>query len=246
MTAHPNPTPNGAAHPSPQHDARQDHEEAVLVAGDIPIAVWRLDDGKEATSKGNSLASRLAQRLIQVYTDRGNAVIDFDSDPQLEHASANTYRTYLSLNDPSAVADLDALTEPVNLLVLRWPPRCTTRTLARIAALFTACLPVMTADACTIATVNSTAPNEVGMTYAEHLDELLPAAHAAGLTPVLYIVAVTGARRGDQFLYHATQAEADAARQDRNNRAYGPGNHVDLVVFTNNGQRDASSRLARR
>ncbi|GAA4259905.1 hypothetical protein [Dactylosporangium darangshiense] len=236
MTALPDFTPNGAARPNPSdHVARQHDDEEVLVGGDVPIAVWRLDDRDDAgtvTAPGTRLASRLAQRLVLVYTRRGDAVVDFDSDPQLEHASAHTSRTYLSITDPSTVADLDTLTAPVSLIVLRWPPQHTTRTRASIADLFTACRLIMTADTCAIAAVSSAAPGKPGTTYAEHASELLPAARAAGLTHVLQIVAITGPGHGDEFVYYATRAEAEAARRDRPNDGSGPSYHVDLLVFT--------------
>jgi hypothetical protein len=71
---------------------------------------------------------------------------------------------------------------------------------------------MMSADTCAIAAVSSAEPGQPGTAYAEHLAQLLPAAQAAGLTHVLQIVAVNGPGTGDQFLYYATRAEADAAR----------------------------------
>jgi hypothetical protein len=242
MTALPNPASNGAARPNrSNHDARQHDDEAVLVGGDVPIAVWRLDDRDDtgpAAAPGSRLASRLAQRLVLVYTRHGDAVVDFDNDPQLEHASAHTSRTYLSITEPSAVADLDTLTEPVSLVVLRWPPRHTTRTPASITDLFAACRLIMTADTCAIVAVSSAPPGEPGTTYAEHLGELLPAARAAGLTHVLQIVAVTALGDGDEFLYYATWSEAEAARQDWPAGDKGPSYSVDLLVFTNRSHDD--------
>ncbi|GAA0739527.1 hypothetical protein Drose_16990 [Dactylosporangium roseum] len=237
MTALPDFTPNGAARPNPSnHDAQHHDDEPVLVGGDVPIAVWRLDDRDDAgteTTPDTRLSSRLAQRLVLVYTRRGDAVIDFDNDPHLEHASAHTSRAYRSITDPSAVADLDTLTEPVSLIVLRWPPRHTTRTPAGITDLFAACRLIMTADTCAIAAVSSAAPGQPGTTYAEHLGELLPAARAAGLTHVLQIVAVTAPGDGDEFLYYATRAEAEAARQGWSAGDNGPSYGIDLLVFTN-------------
>ncbi|MET8311643.1 hypothetical protein [Micromonospora sp. NPDC005173] len=237
MTASPDPTPNGWTHPNPLHcEARQHTDEAVLVGADVPIAVWRLDDRDDtepAALPGSRLASRLAQRLILVYTQRGDTIVDFDSDPQLENASCRTSRTYLPITDPTAVADLDALTDPISLVVLRWPPRHNVRTPASISDLFAACRLIMTADTCAIAAVSSAAPGQPGTTHAEHMSELLPAARAAGLTHILHIVAVTGPGDHDEFLYYTTRAEAEAARRGwptgDNESSYG----VDLLVFTN-------------
>lgn len=180
MTTSPDPTPHGATHPNPVHGAARQHtDEAILVGGDVPIAVWRLDerhDTAPAALPGSRLALRLAQRLILVYTDRGDTILDLDSDPHLEHASSHTSRTYLPVTDPTAVADPDALTDPISLVVLRWPPRHHHRTPASVTDLFAACRLIMTADTCAIAAVSSAAPGQPGTTHAEHLSELLPAA----------------------------------------------------------------------
>ncbi|WP_433357910.1 hypothetical protein ACQPYV_12685 [Micromonospora saelicesensis] len=236
MTASPDPTPHGATHPNPVHGkARQHTGEAILVGGDVPIAVWRLDDSDDtapAVLPGNRLASRLAQRLILVYTHRGDTIVDLDSDPHLEHASSTTSRTYLPNTDPTAVADLDASTDPISLVVLRWPPRQNIRTPASITDLFAACRLIMTTDTCAIAAVSSAAPGQPGITHAEHVSELLPAARAAGLTPILHIVAVTGPSDHDEFLYYTTRAEAEAARRGCPTGDSGSSYGVDLLVFT--------------
>ncbi|MFV2098696.1 hypothetical protein ACFHW1_25010 [Micromonospora sp. LOL_014] len=236
MTALPNSVPDDEPRPNPSTDAPNTHGDAILVGGDVPIAVWRLDDRDDdplAPDPGTRLASRLAQRLILVYTQRGDAVVDFDSDPHLQTASANTFRSYLSITDPGDVADLDSLAEPASLVVLRWPPQHAGRTQTSIADLFGACRLIMTADTWAIAAVSSAAPGQPGTTCAEHLGELLPAARAAGLTHILQIVAVTGPGNGDQFLYYATRAEADAARHAWPAGAGAESYHVDLLVFTN-------------
>jgi hypothetical protein len=244
MTALPNPLPNDMPRPTPSTDAPNTQGDAILVGGDVPIAVWRLDDRDDdalTTDPGARLASRLAQRLILVYTRRGEAVVDFDSDPYLQTASANTFRSYLSITDPGEVADLDSLAEPASLVVLRWPPRHAARTRASILDLFAACRLIMTADTCAIAAVTSAEPGQPGATYAEHLSELLPAARAVGLTHVLQIVAVIGPGNGDQFVYYATRAEAEAARQGRPTGHGDQSFQVDLMVFTAPGVAMAES-----
>ncbi|MEH1166450.1 hypothetical protein V6V47_13780 [Micromonospora sp. CPCC 205539] len=236
MTALPDPTPIGPIRPNLLHRPARPHtDEAIVVGGDVPIAVWRLDDRDDAgpaALPGSPLASRLAQRLILVYTRRGDTIVDFDNDPQLEHASARTSRTYLPITDPTAVADLDALTDPVSLVVLRWPPRHHTRTPASITDLFAACQLIMTADTCVIAAVSSAAPGQPGAAYAEHTRDLLPAARAAGLTHLRHIVAVTGPTGRDEFLYYARRAEAEAARRVWPDGDIGTSYSVDLLVFT--------------
>ncbi|MCM0673494.1 hypothetical protein NCC78_01970 [Micromonospora phytophila] len=96
----------------------------------------------------------------------------------------------------------------------------------------------MTADTCAIAAVSSAAPGEPGTTYAERLSELLPAARAAGLTHILQIVAVTAPGDGDEFLYYATRADAEAARQGWPAGDNGPSYSADLLVFTNRSRDD--------
>jgi hypothetical protein len=240
MTALPNSVPDDISRPTPSTNAPKTHGDAILVGGDVPIAVWRLDDRDDdalTTDPSTRLASRLAQRLVLVYTRRGEAVVDFDSDPYLQTASANTFRSYLSITDPGEVADLDSVTEPASLVVLRWPPRNARRTRASIADLFTACRLIMTADTCAIAAVTSAEPGQPGTTYDEHLNELLPTARAVGLAHVLQIVAVTGPGHRDQFVYYASRAEADAARHKWPSTEGGPSYHVDLLVFTNGVRR---------
>jgi hypothetical protein len=231
MKALPDPTPNGMACPNPStHDARQQDGEAVLVGGDTPIAVWRLDARDDASSIAprSGLASRLARRLILLYTRRGDTIVDFDSDPNLEKASSSESRRYLSLNDPSAVAEIAG---PVSLVFLGWSTPPTPATRASIADRFGACQLILRADICAIAAVRAALPGQPGPTFAEHLDEILAAARAAGMACVLRIVAVIGAWGRDEFLYYATPAEAQAARHVRTRATRSPGDQVDLLVF---------------
>ncbi|MFC6022710.1 hypothetical protein ACFP2T_41965 [Plantactinospora solaniradicis] len=240
MTSLPNSVPDDMPRPNPSIAAPSIHGDAILVGGEVPIAVWRLDDRDDdapTTDPNARLASRLARRLILVYTRRGEAIVDFDSDPHLQTASANTSRSYVSITDPGEVADLDSLAEPASLVVLRWPPRHADRPRASIADLFGACRLIMTADTCAIAAISSTAPGQPGTTYAEHLSELLPAARAAGLTHVLQIVAVIGSGNGDQFVYYATHVEVEAARQGWPTGHGDQSHHVDLLVFTSEVRR---------
>lgn len=237
MTAQGNAVPDGTPRPASSTDhAPATHGDAVLVTADIPIAVWRLDardDGDEGVTEPDArLASRLAHRLVLVYTRRGDAVVDFDNDPHLRAATAKASRSYLSITDPGEVADLDALADPVSLVVLRWPRQHSAATPAGIADLFAACRLIMTADTCAIAAVSSAAPGRPGPTYADHVTELLPAARAAGLRHILSIVAVSASGDGDQFLYYATGDEADATRYGRASTSGGRTYHIDLLVFT--------------
>ncbi|NMO57779.1 hypothetical protein HH310_42285 [Actinoplanes sp. TBRC 11911] len=236
-----NAQPDPAA--SPGADARlfddgvpMQHDDARVVTDDIPIAVWRLTarDGSAPTADpGAVLAPRLARRLVLVYTRHGDVVIDFDGDPHLQTATTDASRSYVLITDTSKIAELDGITAPISLIVLRWPPRNTVAAAADFRDLFAACRLIMTAETSAIAIVSSSAPGQPGTTYAEHIAELLPAARAADLTHVLQIVAVTGQHDGDEFLYYATPTEAEAARQ----RQPADGYHVDLLVFASESDR---------
>jgi hypothetical protein len=245
MTALPKSTAHHCPRPRPSSDDTSTDHGDVLAGGDVPIAVWRLDDRDDAgpgTDPEERFAARLAQRLVGVYTRHGDAVVDFDGDPHLQAASIRACRSYVSLTDPGDVAGLDDLAEPASLVVLRWPSRHPARTPASIVDLFAACRLIMTADSCAIAAVTSADPGQTGATFADNLRELLPGARAAGLTHVLQIVALTAAGRGDQFLYYATAAEAAQARRGRPAQTGAPHHHVDLLVFTSPGRGDMVRR----
>jgi hypothetical protein len=201
----------------------------------VPITVWRLDDrdgDQPATDPGAGFASRLARRLVLTYTSQGETVVDFDADRHVRDAATAVSRSYLAITHGGELADLDTITDPVSLVIVRWPRQTPIRTAASVADLFTACRLIMSADTCAIAAVSSAEPGQPGAVYAEHLAQLLPAAKAACLTHVLQIVAVNGPGTGDQFLYYATRAEADAARTNDSNLPDGPTYHIDLLVFT--------------
>jgi hypothetical protein len=237
MTALPHPVPNHSPRPAPPTtDAATELHQPIVAGADVPIAVWRLDDRptEPGADAGNGIAVRLAQRLVGVYTIHGDAVIDLDHDPHLQAASIRACRSYVRITDPRDVAGIASLAAPATLAVLHWPSRNAERSAAGVADLLAACRRVMTAGSCTIAAVTSAEPGQAGATFAHHLARLLPAARAAGFTPVLQIVAVavTGGR-GDQFLYYATPAEADAARHARPAGVAHP--HIDLLVFSSLG-----------
>jgi hypothetical protein len=201
----------------------------------VPITVWRLDDrdgDQPATDPGAGFASRLARRLVLTYTRQGEAVVDFDADRHLRDAATAASRTYLAIARPGDLADLDIITDPVSLVIVRWPRPAPTRTVDSVADLFIACRLMMSADSCAIAAVSSAEPGQPGTVYAEHLAHLLPAAKAAGLAHVLQIVAVNGPGTGDQFCYYATRAEADAARTHDEDIPGGSAYRIDLLVFT--------------
>ena len=154
--------------------AGADVTESVAV---VPITVWRLDDrdgDQPATDPGAGFASRLARRLVLTYTRQGETVVDLDADRHLRDAATAASRTYLAITRPGDLSDLDTITDPVSLVIVRWPRQTSTRTVAGVADLFTACRLMMSADSCAIAAVSSAEPGQPGTAYAEHVAHLLP------------------------------------------------------------------------
>jgi hypothetical protein len=211
--------------------------DAPRVAGLVPITVWRLDDHDvgQPTQPGAGFASRLAWRLILTYTSHGETVVDFDHDPHLHGAANRTGRAYLAITDPDRLPVLGQIRNPVSLVTLRWPRRADPSTRARVAALLTACRPIMSEDASVIAAVRPGHPPGPGPSFADHEHALRIAAEAAGLTHLLQIVAVSAAGEGDQFLYYATETEAASAAEHASAQAL----HIDLLVFTPSVSRNA-------
>jgi hypothetical protein len=240
MTAQPNPASDRPQPDQPADEYRLDHHSGAIVAGgDVPIAVWRLDDTDPdlTVDPAERLAARLAQRLILLYTRRGDAIVDFDCDPHLRTACAGLAREYLAITDPSDVAELDSLSAPISLIVLRTPPHNASQSPDSITDLFAACRLIMTADTCTVASVSGAQLGTPGTSYVERAHEWVVAARAAKLEDVLHIVAVASPGFGDRFLYYATPEEADDARTGRHDMPAGSSHHVDLILFANRRKR---------
>jgi hypothetical protein len=201
--------------------------------------VWRLDDHSDDPQTAEpdpGFASRLARRLVLIYTRHGDTIVSLDDDPHLQTAATEAGRTYLSITEPAHLADLDQIEQPVTLVALYWPRDDHSPAADRIADLFTACRLMMVGDACVIAAVRPrTTP---GTTYADYAHTLRAAANDVGFTHILQIVAVSAVGKGDQFTFYAS--EADAAEVTRQAMST-PGRrvlHIDLMVFTAPVSRD--------
>lgn len=231
MTASHDRLPDDPHRPTtPLNEAQATHGDPAVVAGDVPITVWRLDDRDDdqpVTDPGAGFASRLARRLILIYTRRGDTVVDFDHDPHLHDAATMTGRSYLAITDSRHLAELDLADQPVSLAALRWPRHDSPASAGSVADLFTACRLMMRGDACVIAAVR---PTQSGGTFANHEQTLRAAAEAAGFVHVLQITAVSSPGEGDRFLYYATEAEAALAADQIS--ATGQALYIDLLVFT--------------
>ncbi len=236
MTAHSDRYPQPSDHrPIEIDDPAATRDDSPRVAGDVPITVWRLDDRDDdqpATQPGAGFASRLARRLVLVYTRRGDTVVDFDHDTYLHGAATETGRAYLAITEPARLAELDQISQPVSLVTLHWPRTARPSHVDRVADLFTACRLMMSGDACVIAAVRPGNHTEPGATFADHERTLRSAADGAGFTHVLQIVAVSAPGEGDQFLYYATEAEATHAASQAASTPDRQVLHIDLMVFT--------------
>jgi hypothetical protein len=231
MTAHPDRYPQPADHPPVQtNDPAATRDDSPRVAAAVPITVWRLDDRDDdqpTTEPGAGFASRLARRLVLVYTSHGQTVVDLDDDAHLHRAATTTGRSYLAVTESTRPADLNQ----ISLVTLRWPRAAAPGNADQLAELLTACRQMMTGDASLVAAVRPGDPAEPATTFADHEHTLRTAAEAAGLTHLLQIVAVSAPGEGDQFLYYATEAEATLAASQA---ATTPGRqvlHIDLLVF---------------
>jgi hypothetical protein len=196
MTTHQDGYPQPPDHHPTEIDGRAaTRNDSPRVSGDVPITVWRLDDSDDnqpATEPGAGFASRLARRLVLIYTSHGDTVVDFDHDTYLHSAATATGRSYLAITEPARLADLDQTGQPVSLVTLQWPRTAQPSHVDCVGDLFTACRLIMTGDACVIAAVRPGNPAEPGATFADHERALRSAAERSGFTHVLQIVAAPG------------------------------------------------------
>lgn len=227
MTAQSNRSPQPPDHrPAPTSGPAATGDDSPDVDSVVPIAVWRLDD-QHASELGTEFASRLARRLIDIYTDPHDIVADFDGDPHLHDAAHDAARSYRAFTSPMQLTDDDTPRSRATLVVWRWPRPTAWPT--RPTTLFAACHLIMARDGCVIAAVRSAEPGQTHTSHAEHTALLLPAAEDAGFRHVLQIVAVGGRDSGDQFVYYATSDEAAQAASDPTTG--GRVCHIDLLAF---------------
>ncbi|WP_204014623.1 hypothetical protein [Virgisporangium aurantiacum] len=174
--------------------------------------LWRTDDTGDEFSPG------LAGLLVALYTRPGDIVVALGHDPALAGAAGAQGCTYLAVDDPADLADLDTVAGTVRLIVL--PPRTTHRIRHDPAAavdLFTACRTLTVPAGCTIVAL-ATLPTGAAA-YADLTPLLIPAARQAGLDWLRHIVAVT-TPPGDEPTDPAIKSEARVRI------------HIDLLVLT--------------
>jgi hypothetical protein len=153
----------------------------------VPVTVWHLPD---LGRTGDEFSPALAGLLVALYTRPGDAVVALGHDPALAGAAGAQGCTYLAVDNPADLADLDAVAGTVRLIVLL--PRTTHRIRHDRAAavdLFSACRTLTVPAGCTLVAL-ATLPTGAAA-YADLTPFLIPAARQAGLDWLRHIVAVT-------------------------------------------------------
>lgn len=203
-----------------------------VVPGDrpVPITVWRVaDDGPNGHKHADGLTGRTAQLLIGLYTRVGDTVVSIGDDPAIAGAAGAGGCTYLPVDAPHRLADLNHITRTVRLLILPWPPDPSTPDMDRVAIvkLFTACRTLLSADGYTIVAVPPATAE-----HARHIWQLVPAARRAGLGWVEQIVAITTPISGDRLAVPALPTDRAGLRLADDLNV-----HIDLYVFVIRGGR---------
>jgi hypothetical protein len=211
--------------------------EAVPGDPPVPVSVWRATAAEAAlpvASLHRGLSPTLAARLLAIYTDPGQTVIDTTDDPAVAGAAGAGARRYLS----TTLLEPTRRPEPhseVGLILLRWPlaqptaaPRWRqdARSPAPQAILRT-CAALLSAEGHTVVIL---APPDAG-TYRDHARTLIPAARRAGLGYLQHLVVIT--IQSEQPLptpTGSTEASLPAAvaAGGESARAH---EHLDLLVF---------------
>ncbi|WP_147437433.1 hypothetical protein [Micromonospora musae] len=189
--------------------------------------MWQLDDRDDDWAEiepRGGFASRLARQLVIVYSRHGETILDLDGDNHLHAAAVATGRSYLTGIEATGAVGLDHSDQPVGLVTLRWPR---TADLSPAGSgggrLFSAGRLPVSDDACVIATIRSGSPTGSDQAGGDHARSLCAVAEAAGLTPVLRIVAIGSPGDGDRLRYYATEAEATYAATQATTAPIPPG-----------------------
>jgi hypothetical protein len=173
------------------------------------IIVWRVtpDTPPETVTPPNPaegdspLSSRLARRLVEIYSDVHDTVIDFDDDPRLRTAAESVGRTYRTIADPAGPSADGDLGTPAALIVMRWPRPTTQIPGSDVSSLLNRCQRHVATNGATIIVVTATAGDDDSASYADHEGILLPAAAAVGLQHLHDIVPLDADDGRDCFIY---------------------------------------------
>ncbi len=200
-----------------------------VVPGDppVPIAIWRVAaiDAPYGHDLADGLTPRMAALLVGSYTRPGDTIVSVGHDPALAGAAGAGARTYLAVDDPADLTDVDHVAGTVRLVVLPWPParRPSGLSPAQASDLFTACRVITGRDGCTIVAF---APMQPDDTYTQHSGLLVPAARHAGLGLLQHIVAITAPIAGERITWRATPTDRATLRAATHIKI-----HMDLLVF---------------
>lgn len=194
-----------------------------------PATVWRIADDVCAAdapaTTGGPLSSRLARRLVTIYSEPADTVADLDDDTALRQATVATGRTYRAT--PPRDASTDGQPRQAALVVARWP-----RPDAQTDGILTTCRRHLADDGCVVLVVTTT----TGPARSDHARAVLAAAATAGLRH-LHDIAVLAADDGhDTFTYDSdrdpTAASRDTTTRTRDRaRAGGDSVATTLVVL---------------
>jgi hypothetical protein len=234
MTQHPERRPQRARHTEPLNERPDTHHDTPTGDPITRIALWRLDSSDDDHPDGDpstAFASRLAKRLVLVYTSLGDTIVDLDNDPDLLAAATTTGRAHLAITATADIAVLDELHptgQPIGLVTMQWPRTAqpdAAPSAAAIADLFLACS-LMTGGTATLIVVVRPAATANTDAFTGYERDLHAAADATGFAHPQRIVAVSAPAGGDAFVYYATHAEAVDTAANESTPS------VTLLVFT--------------
>ncbi|MEV7230790.1 replication-relaxation family protein [Polymorphospora sp. NPDC051019] len=223
--ADPRPATGPAEPPTPpQISAKPTAGTADALPGDppVPVTIWHVTDlHNRGAHHTDTITAETARPVVAYYTSGpGDAIVSLGHEPALAGAAGAAGCTYVAVNSPADLADLDHVAGTVRLLVLRWPPQhrqlppAKTAT-AELTDLFAACRLLLAHNGYTIVAV---IPGDAATDYTAHVRLVVPAARRAGLGWLRHIVAVTPAA--------ATQPAACAFYETTTPAG------VDLLVFS--------------
>jgi hypothetical protein len=165
--------------------------------------------------------TRLARRLVLTYTRRGEFVIDFDADTVIGDVALATARRYVALTHRADIADLDRVTAPGGLILLRWPRDTGDTAPASLGDLLLACRLIAATAPTTLAVISQ-------IVAGPPLAALLGAAAATRFAHDLCIYVTARPTGGDRFIYYASAAEVEDVVCARQASAR-PGYQVDIL-----------------
>jgi hypothetical protein len=244
-TPAPQTTTNPARRPGESGSADEGWEIADLIAagvldvvpGDppVPVSVWRATPAQDApvspAALYRGLTPSLAARLLAIYTDPGQTVIDITGDPAIAGAAGAGARRYLSFD----LADVDLaardLRGDVGLILLRWPPLTPPATVPGRGAgpdpraVLEACAALLGADGHTVVIL---APPSGGV-YRDYARTIIPTARRAGLGYLQHVVVITIDTISPRTSTRRTHTDATVGE----NASASPPvqEHLDLLVF---------------